>query len=116
MNHFKMSEFDCRCRCGLNNINENLTMMLDEAREEAGVIFRMNSGCRCRKHNKRVGGSKTSSHMKGLAVDVKATSNRMRFRIMTGLLLAGFNRIGIGKRFIHADVDGKKPQTIIYLY
>ena len=116
MKWFKSSEFDCKCKCGLNNIDEGLLLMLDEAREEAGVAFVINSGCRCRKHNTKIGGSKTSSHMKGLAVDIRASNSRTRFKIVTGLLLAGFARIGIGKRFIHADVDSKKSQTIMYLY
>ena len=116
MKWFKLSEFNCKCGCGRNNVKEELLLMLDEAREEAGVVFRVNSGCRCRKYNEKVGGTTYSSHLKGLAADIRATSNKARFRIITGLLLAGFSRIGIGKRFIHADVDGKKPQTIMYLY
>ncbi len=114
--YFAPSEFDCKCGCGRNNITPDLVMLLDEAREEAGVAFRVTSGCRCKKHNRRVGGVAGSSHVKGLAADIRATSSKVRFKIITGLLLAGFSRIGIGKGFIHVDVDGKKVQEIVYLY
>jgi len=116
MNYFEMSEFECKCGCGKRNIDEGLLLMLDEAREESGIPYIITSGCRCKKHNARVGGRKNSSHLSGLAVDIKATDSRARFRIVTGLLLAGFARIGIGKRFIHADADGRKPSPVIYLY
>ncbi len=113
--YFTLDEFNCKC-CGRNKIDEGLVMMLDEAREEAGVAFIITSGYRCRKHNRRVGGVAGSSHVKGLAADIRVTSGKGRFKIVTGLLLVGFNRIGIGKRFIHADVDTDRPNPIIYLY
>lgn len=54
--HFKESEFTCNCGCGLNNINDVVVQMLDTARELAQVPFKINSACRCEKHNKMVGG------------------------------------------------------------
>ncbi len=89
--------------------------MLDAARKIAGVPFRINSGYRCEKHNREIGGSPTSSHMKGLAADISATDHALRFRIVYGLLQAGFRRIVIyrDKQFIHVDIDPDKPQDIM---
>ncbi len=114
--YFTLDEFDCRCGCGKNNINLNLIAYLDEARELAQVPFIINSGCRCEKHNRRVKGSRTSSHLRGLAADIKATNSKTRFAILQSLFMVGFSRIGIHKRFIHVDIDHKKPSTVVFVY
>ena len=113
---FKSAEFECKCGCWKNNIDPDLIMLLDEARELAGVPFIINSGCRCKKHNRRVGGKTTSSHLRGKAADIKATSSKARFAILQALFMAGFNRIGVGKKFIHVDIDHKKPSTVVFIY
>lgn len=114
--YFTLTEFDCKCKCGKNNIDPNLIVCLDEARELAQVPFIINSGCRCEKHNRRVRGSRTSSHLKGIAVDIKATNSKTRFAILQSLFMSGFSRIGIHKRFIHVDIDHKKPSTVVFIY
>ena len=113
--HFTHDEFTCPC-CGGNKISINLVKKLDEARELAGIPFVINSGYRCKKHNKVVGGTITSSHLKGLAVDLKVTNSRSRYIILTALIKVGFNRIGIGASFIHCDIDKDKSQNVIWTY
>ncbi len=113
--YFKEDEFKCKCGCGLNNSSHLMKAMLDSAREEAGVPFKINSGTRCEQHNKNVGGSPTSSHVKGLAVDISVTTSADRDKILRALIKAGFKRIGIYKTFIHADIDTKKPTNVIWL-
>jgi uncharacterized protein YcbK (DUF882 family) len=105
--HFKESEFACKC-CGLNGISLDLVTRLETARELAGVPFKINSGVRCAKHNKAVGGSKSSSHVLKLAVDIACTNDRDRFKIIEALIEAGFTRIGVNGTFIHVDVDSNK--------
>ena len=115
MRNFKKKEFACPC-CGKQHMERSTTESLDDARSIAGVPFNINSGWRCKAHNEKVGGKKTSSHLTGWAVDIEATSSRQRFKILDGLIRAGFKRIGIGKTFIHADRDpGKSPQ-VTWLY
>ena len=114
--YFTISEMQCKCGCGINGINESFLYLLDNAREIAGVSFVINSGYRCAKHNAEVGGSATSSHLEGLAADIKADTSNKRFRILTGLLKEGFVRIGIGKDFVHVDVDPDKDSEVIWLY
>lgn len=53
----------------IDNIEE-LIIILDQLREEWGSPIRVNSGYRCEKLNKLVGGSTTSSHLFGCAVDL----------------------------------------------
>jgi zinc D-Ala-D-Ala carboxypeptidase len=116
--YFTLSEFACKCgRCHLNKIDPLLIMGLDKAREIAGTPFVITSGYRCTGHNAQVGGAPTSSHLIGLAADIATGGSfERRFRILFGLLGAGFNRIGIANGFIHADIDRTKAQGVVWLY
>jgi uncharacterized protein YcbK (DUF882 family) len=121
MNYFKPSETECKCGCGINNIDSKFMKMLNKAREIADMPFFITSGCRCPKHNKNVGGSKSSSHIasnrrKCKAVDIKADTSRRRLFILSALLQAGFTRIGMANNFIHVDNDETKPPNVIWLY
>lgn len=113
--YFKKGDFACPC-CGVEKIERELVLMLDIARAFAGVPFFVNSGYRCKKHNEKVGGKTTSTHLKGGASDIKAQSSTTRFRILFGLIRAGFVRVGIGKTFIHADIDKLKAPKVAWLY
>ena len=86
------------------------------ARTISAVPYKINSGSRCQKHNKEVGGSDTSSHLTGEAGDIAIRDSAHRWRVLDGLLKAGFNRIGIGETFIHADDDIHKTPGVIWLY
>jgi len=114
--HFKKDEFACNCGCGLNIIDKDFVKKLDLARSYARLPFSINSGCRCKKHNrsKKVKGRVNSSHLYGLGVDIECLSSRDRSRILVSLLGAGFVRIGIYKNFIHVDNDLDKPQNVIW--
>lgn len=90
--------------------------MLDEARGIADVPFRLSSAYRCEKHNEAVGGVEDSAHTKGRAVDVIARSGFEKWRVVHGLKKAGFNRIGINSKFVHADNDPQKPSHVIWTY
>jgi len=116
MMYFSEKEFSCKCGCGLNNSTEELRERLDNARASAGISFVLSSACRCMSHNKTIGGSETSSHMLGVAVDIKCSNSTDRMTIVEALLTSGFNRIGIADRFIHADVDEEKPQNLMWTY
>ena len=115
MDYFTKDEFKCPC-CNDNEISSLLAMMLDDARREAGIPFSINSGYRCEHHNNEVGGSASSSHLLGLAADIRVSDNRSRFLIMRGLIVAGFDRIGVDSTFIHADVDSEKPRPRVWTY
>jgi len=115
LKYFKDSEFKCPC-CGANDMCPSFKAKLDLAREKAEVPFKITSGYRCEAHNKEVGGSKTSSHLNGFAVDIAVGDSATRFAVIGGLVEAGFNRIGIGKTFIHVDMDSEKSPYVCWLY
>ena len=41
--YFRKEEFDCKCGCGLNNINEALMERIFEMRKETGIGFTIGS-------------------------------------------------------------------------
>ena len=115
MNYFKQSEECCPC-CGSGGFLPDFRDKLNKARKIADIPFIINSGFRCPSHNADVGGSQTSSHMIGCAADIKCTDGWSRYKILDALIRVGFNRIGIGKTFIHVDNDTQKPAGIVWLY
>ena len=96
------------------NMNESFLMRLDEAREYAGIPFIINSAYRSPQHPESIK-NPTSSHIKGLAVDISAKDSRTRGLILDALRAVGFNRIGIAKTFIHVDVDYDKSQNVTWV-
>jgi zinc D-Ala-D-Ala carboxypeptidase len=117
--YFNLSEFDCPTDSGSG---ENMCLeflgKLDKARELAGIPFKINSGYRTLKHNTAVGGVKNSSHtnIPCNAADIHIKDSASRYKIIQSAIKVGFNRIGIGKNFIHLDTDKKKSPNIIWHY
>ena len=98
------------------NMDEDFLYSLDHARELAGIPFVITSAYRTPEKNKEVGGSENSSHLKGLAVDIRVRSSSERYTILNALICVGFNRIGIGENFIHVDQDPEKVSNVIWTY
>ena len=116
---FKPHETACKCGCGLNIMAKSTMTKLDRARDIAGFPVLIASACRCAVHNASVGGSHTSSHLADPechAVDIVAITTQTRRELIAALLNAGFNRIGIGKTFLHADDDPKKDTGAINIW
>lgn len=117
--HFSADEFACKgrdCCGGKSEMDVHFMLMLESARYNARIAFRINSGWRCVVHNSAVGGKKTSSHLEGMAADIKADTPRQFYIIVTTLIKAGFTRIGIGKTFVHVDNDPNKNPGRIWPY
>lgn len=115
-NKFNRSEFTCGCGCSRNDINLEFVSRLQAARTLADIPFEISSGVRCEEHNKAVGGKTDSSHLKGVAADIECTQSRDRYLLLGSLITCGFNRIGIGKNFIHVDADNDKPPNVVWHY
>ena len=79
MKWFKEKELCCKC-CGQlppfarENIEALVENVLDPLRERYGKPIVVNSGYRCAKHNKEVGGVANSQHVKGEAADIRPTT------------------------------------------
>jgi uncharacterized protein YcbK (DUF882 family) len=120
--YFTYREFDCKGGQGKGeSMNDDFICLLDDARELAGIPFKITSGYRTPEYNKQLidygfKASLTSSHIQGLAADIEAKSSEERFKILTALLKVGINRIGLGEDFIHADYDPNKKSKLIWNY
>lgn len=111
---FKPSEFECQCGCGLGleNMDKVIMKQLMTARKTAKVSFTITSAIRCEERNRLIGGSPSSSHLLGKAIDI-AYSDMKDLKIkVEALIEAGVRRIGVNakKKFIHVDSDETKPE------
>ena len=120
--YFNISEFDCKSEPGTGiKVNPELIKKLDIAREYSNCVYKITSGYRSEKHtqyliDKGYKTSMTSSHIKGLAADIEVKNSNHAMQILSGLMFANFNRIGISKYFIHCDIDPNKPQNVLWTY
>ena len=106
MKWFKEQELCCKC-CGQlppfarENIEALVCEVLDPAREKLGSPIVVNSGYRCPKHNKEVGGVANSQHMRGEACDIRCTDNK---RLVQIIEQGGkFDQLIIYPSFIHVS-------------
>lgn len=106
--HFSAKEFSCKCGCGYVYKNDALLAALEDVRQHFGgrpVII--NSGCRCRAHNREVGGKENSRHLYGEAADivVKGVSPAEVANYCDSVI---GDRGGVGRylSFTHIDVRG----------
>jgi uncharacterized protein YcbK (DUF882 family) len=114
--HFNRKEFACQCGCGLDGISLALVHQLETARRILGRPMHITSGIRCATHNATIGGADASSHLTGLAADLACPSAYDRYDLLMAILTAGFTRVGIGKDFVHADIDRTKAHDLCWLY
>lgn len=113
--NFTRAEFACRCGCGQDAVSLELVTKFQKVRDYFGPL-RLTSGFRCPEHNRRQGGVPNSAHLAGLAVDLECTLSLSRYILIARLMEAGFQRIGIGKTFMHADLDTTKVKPSIWTY
>ena len=119
LKYFKLSEFDSPDEPNSGSkMDKKFLEKLDYARHNAGIPFKINSGYRTKAWNSKVGGRVGSSHTGdvGRAADIAYNGSRDRYIIVKSLMEVGITRIGIGKSFIHCDVDKQKDQDVIWLY
>lgn len=113
--YFTSEEFSrCVPSCKISDIKPELLVLLDDLRAFCGFPIRLNSAYRSVDYELSKGRAGTSSHCKGLAVDIKCTSPIERAVILSYVFADALNthpafRVGIGKTYIHLDIDSEKP-------
>ena len=114
---FKPRETRCKCGCGMD-MQTIAIQQLHQLRVLHNKPLIINSGARCARYNKKVGGSTGSYHKSGLAVDIRCGCKLCRFaslfrvyrkaHLYRLLYLAKhhkiFRGIGLYPNFIHCDL------------
>ena len=120
--NFTSDEFKCHCGCTENLIAMELLYAMQAVRDITEKPIKISSGYRCDSHNKAVGGSDNSSHLRGLACDIAISSSSEAFILMRALIVSNrFKRIGYGKMnsgelVLHVDIDSSKVQEVLWGY
>ena len=112
--HFKLSELACPC-CGLFNMGREVLRFLEDVRSSFDRDMIVNSGVRCEKHNKKVGGKPDSNHLRGEAVDIKCDNSFLRAKLIRAAIKHGVQGIGVYQTFIHLDVAKRPNGPAIWL-
>lgn len=120
--HFSPREFTCACKGYCDHpvvVSLDLVRKLDSIRDRIGRHITIVSGTRCERHNRKVGAGPRSSHTpkQGVshAADVHCPDSSFRFAFLEAALPL-FNRIGVGKDFIHVDDDPDLPSRVLWVY
>lgn len=107
--NFNSKEFSCKgdnC-CSVVKIDNKLVDFAQKIRDNFNAPVTINSGYRCEKHNKKVGGALGSYHTKGMAADivVKDIEPKEVAKFAESL---GIKGIGLYDSFVHIDTREKK--------
>jgi len=115
--YFAPQEFRrCSPSCTIDQMDQRFLDALDALRAQAGIPLVLNCAYRSVAHEKARGRSGNSAHTKGLAADIRCNSSATRWKIVTAALALGIRRIGIGKSYVHVDIDGTLPQDVVWHY
>lgn len=106
--HFNSNEFDCNCAypdCDITYIDSDLIEYLEKKRVQIGKPFNINSGFRCTRYNRDVGGKPGSIHLQGKAADINISGENM---MKISDMFADADGLGRypGRHFLHIDVRG----------
>lgn len=106
----------------VKGLKDELIVKLDKARGLAGIPFVITSGLRSPEANQSIiGAVPDSSHLKGLAVDLRVRSSREAALIIDAAKESGIDRRGIyvdsywNPRHIHLDVDPDKVADVLFV-
>lgn len=111
MKYFTRNEFACKCGCGLDTVDYELVMVLEELREHFQLPVLITSGCRCFLKNRSVGGSQDSLHIIGRAADIKVKG--VDAHVVADYLKTKYpEQFGIGTydTWTHIDTRDKKAR------
>ena len=113
-NNFFSHEFNCHgggC-CSQTMVDSQLVIILQKIRDHFGKPVIISSGYRCYIHNRSVGGSTSSYHAKGMAVDITVEDTAPR-EVAKFCESIGVNGIGLYETsadgyFVHIDTRPNK--------
>ena len=110
-NNFTSEEFTYKCGCGFDRINMELVYVLQRLRDHFDKAVDVDSGCRCKAWNVKVGGVDTSQHLLGTAADIviKGVTPKVIYDTLNGWYPKGYG-LGLYSSFVHIDVRTTKAR------
>ncbi len=69
--HLNRYEFACSDGCGLDTVDAELVMVIEDVREHFDAPVVITGGNRCKRQNRKAGGSATSKHLDCQAADFR---------------------------------------------
>ena len=119
--NFTPRDFTCQC-AGLcdpsgRDLTRETVAKLDQICDVIGLPIKVLSGTRCERYNTRVSGKGRRPPPEGWIQPRRALScpdSSFRFAFLAAALPV-FNRIGIGKDFIHVDDDPELPPKAVWI-
>jgi uncharacterized protein YcbK (DUF882 family) len=119
--NFNLSEFNSKDGTAADQlVIKNLTILaeqLEALRDYLGKPIQVTSGYRSKEHNAKIGGAKNSTHVNGMAADIKVKGltplevyNAIEKLIADGKMKQG--GLGLYRSWIHYDIyfNGKTPR------
>lgn len=108
--NFKRSEFSCKCGCGYDEVSDELMGRMQVVRDIILEPITILSGCRCTKHNKKIGGEPNSYHLTGMACDwtIPDEAKLKRFATFMNDKWSGGFHYYESQKFIHSDVGPER--------
>jgi uncharacterized protein YcbK (DUF882 family) len=106
--HFSRLEFACQCGCGFDTIDTSTLSIVKAVRNQFGPVV-VTSGCRCEKHNARVGGSPNSQHKLARAADIKVSSTEPETVYHWVEKHFPHASLGLYDTFVHIDTRSDGP-------
>lgn len=112
--NFKTIEFDCNGKgcCSKTLIDSVLVEHLQKIRDHFGAPVKICSSYRCKIHNPKVGGVKSSKHLKGMAADIKVDgvepAQVAKYAESIGVKGIGLYETDKDGHFVHIDTRTKK--------
>lgn len=111
--NFKSTEFDCKGKgcCSKTPIDIELLGYVQVIRNHFNKPITVNSGYRCKKHNKNVGGVSNSMHCGGMAADIAVKGvSPAKVAAFIETLMPKSGGIGVYKNFVHVDTRETKAR------
>ena len=107
--YFSRKEIACKCGCGFDTMDAETLKLADEVREFAGHSITPTSGARCLAHNRNIGSSDTSQHVKARAIDLPLKDPQAAYDYMCAKYPDRYG-FGVYPTFLHVDSRAGKAR------
>jgi len=117
---FTANELTCNCGCGEELMKGPFMQKVIGIRRFAPFKFLVFSAYRCPTYNDTVSSTGIAGpHTTGRAIDITVGNSWQRNWLVAQAIKAGFNRIGVGRNFIHLDdltISDGFPEDVMWHY